>query len=162
MKPTRISVLALAALAAAAVGFLLDHTLTSAGRPTFTPSYLLPILLVLLGVLLVVIALPIRRAKSGGDPVDPFRAVRVAAMSKASSLVGAIVAGLAVGLLVFLLTRPVSPPLGSTGAIVATIVGGVVLIAAALVAEHFCTIGKDDDDDQPGPDEPGLGLTHRD
>ena len=44
-------------------------------------------------------------------------------------------------------------------------VGALVLLAAALVAEHLCTIRKDDDDDQPGPPsppEPGLGLSHHD
>lgn len=47
-------------------------------------------------------------------------------------------------------------------AVIATLVGALVLLAAALVAEHLCTIRKDDDDERPGPDEPGLGLSHHD
>jgi len=146
------------------LGFAIDQVLTATGRPTFTPSFLLPILLVLLGIALVLFALPIRRAISGANPtpVDPFRAVRIAMLAKASTLVGAAVAGVAGGLLAFLLTRPVAPSLGSTGAVIASIVGGLVLVAAGLVAEHLCTIRKDDDDEHPGPPEPGFGLSHHD
>ena len=109
-------------------------------------------------------ALPIRRATAGAQtaPVDPFRAVRVAMLAKASTLVGAGVAGVAAGLLAFLITRPVAPSLGSTGPVIAAIVGGLVLVAAGLVAEHLCTIRKDDDDEHPGPPEPGFGLSHHD
>ncbi len=162
MKRTGAGLLLGVAAAGGVGGFLLDQLLTSMGRPTFTPSLLLPVLLVLLGSITIVLALPIRRATTGlTAPVDPFRALRIAMLAKASSLVGAIVAGVAGGLLVFLLTRPVPPSLGSTGAVVAALIGGVALVAAGLIAEALCTIRKDDDDEQPGPDEPGFGLTHR-
>ncbi len=153
-----------AGVAGVVVGFGVDQVLTGAGRPTFTPSLLLPVLLIMLGAATVLMALPIRRAITGASatPVDPFRAVRVAMLAKASAIVGAVVAGVGVGLLVFLLTRPVSPSLGSTGAVIAAIVGGLVLLVAGVIAERLCTIRKEDDDDQPGPAEPGLGYSHRD
>lgn len=162
MKRTGATLLLSTALVGAVVGFVADQLLTAGGRPTFTPSLMLPVLLVLLGAVTVLLALPIRRAITGSAaaPVDPFRAVRIAMLAKASSIVGAFVAGIALGLLAFLLTRPVTPSLGSTSAVVAAVVGGVVLVAAGLVAEHLCTIRKDDDDEQPGPDEPGFGLSH--
>ncbi|MCC9055110.1 DUF3180 domain-containing protein [Microbacterium sp. F2E] len=161
MRRTSAGALIVAALIGGVVGFGIDQLLTGAGRATFTPSLLLPVLLVLLGAATVAFALPIRRAITGrsAEPIDPFRAVRVAMLAKASSVVGAVIAGLAAGLLVFLLTRPVAP-VGSTVAVIATLVGALVLLAAALVAEHLCTIRKDDDDERPGPDEPGLGLSH--
>ncbi len=164
MKRTGAAILLISTFIGAAAGFLVDQLLTATGRPTFTPSPLLAILLAMLAVVLVVLALPIRRATHtpGAAPVDPFRAVRIAMLAKASSIVGALVAGFAGGLLVFLLTRPVPPSLGSGGAVVATAVGGLVLVAGALIAEHLCTTRKDDDDQQPGPDEPGFGLSHRD
>ena len=164
MKRTRPVAIAVAVVIGVFLGFVIDQVLTASGRPTFTPSFLLPILLVLLGIALVLFALPIRRAIVGSTPtpVDPFRAVRIAMLAKASALVGAVVAGVAGGLLAFLLTRPVTPSLGSTGAVIAAIVGGLVLVAASLVAEHLCTIRKDDDDEHPGPPEPGYGLSHRD
>lgn len=162
MKRTAPLVLLAVAAIAAAVGFGVDQLLTATGRPTFTPSLLLPVLLVLLGAITVVLALPIRRATTGGGaPVDPFRAVRIAMLAKASSLVGAGVAGVALGLLAFLLTRPVTPAATSVTAVVAAAVGGAVLVAAGLYAEHLCTIGgSDDDDDDPGPRAPDLTPSH--
>ncbi|PZU45693.1 MAG: DUF3180 domain-containing protein [Microbacterium sp.] len=163
MKRTSPAVLIIAAILGAAVGFGVDQLLTGAGRATFTPSLLLPVLLVLLAAGVLLFALPIRRGVTGRDPapVDPFRAVRVVMLAKASSIVGAVVAGVATGLLAFLLTRPVAP-VGSVVAVALTLASGIVLLVAALVAEHLCTIRKDDDDEQPGPDEPGFGLSHHD
>ena len=97
MKRTGAGVLIAAVAIGVIVGFGIDQLLTAVGRPTFTPSLLLPVLLVLLGVALVLFALPIRRAIVGTHtrPLDPFRAVRVAMLAKASSVVGAVLAGAA-------------------------------------------------------------------
>lgn len=164
MKRTSPGLLAVVAVAGLAAGFLLDQILTAMGRPTFTPSLMLPVLLVLLGLVAVALALPIRRATTGTNtrPVDPFRALRIAMLARASSIVGAAVAGAGGGLVLFLVSRPVTPSLGSMSAAIAAAIGGVLLVAAGLVAEHLCTIRKDDDDDQPEPDEPDFGLSHRD
>lgn len=158
MKRTGAGILLVSAALGVAAGFLLDQLLTSSGRATFTPAVTLPIMLVLLGAIVVVLAVPIRRATRGSGPaaVNPFRAVRVAMLAKASSIVGAAIGGLALGLLLFLVTRPVTPSLGSMATVIATAVCGALLVAAALVAEHLCTIRKDDDDEQPGRDDPGL------
>ncbi|HAQ60025.1 MAG TPA: DUF3180 domain-containing protein [Microbacterium sp.] len=170
MKRTNPLVLATAAVLGALAGFLFDHLLTISGRPTFTPSVSLPIMLALLGALVVVLALPIRRAIRGprgtdraltegnSQPsaplVNPFRALRIVILAKASSIVGAAVGGAGAGLAGYLLSRPVPPPLGSTTAVVATAAAGAVLVAAALVAENMCIIRKDDDDE---PAEPAAG-----
>jgi hypothetical protein len=159
MKRTGAGVLLIAAVLGVVAGFLLDQLLTAAGRPTFTPAVTLPILLVLLGAVVVVLAVPIRRATRGngnGGVVNPFRAVRVAMLAKASSIVGAALGGLGIGLLIFVTTRPVVPSLGSLATVIATAVCGALLVVAGLVAEHLCTIRKDDDDEQPGGDGPGL------
>ncbi|MDT0186452.1 DUF3180 domain-containing protein [Microbacterium sp. ARD31] len=152
MTRTGAGVLLVAAVIGTAVGFALDQMLTASGRPTFTPAVTLPILLIALGGAVVALAYPIHRAARGDAParIDPFRAVRVAMLAKASSIVGASVAGLALGLALFLLTRPVPPSVGSMVAIVGTAAAGGILVAAALYAEHLCTIRKDDDDEQPG------------
>jgi len=159
VKRTGARVLAAAGAIGIAAGFLVDQLLTAAGRPTFVPGVTLPILLLLLGVFVIVLALPIRRATRGAEgarPVDPFRAVRVAMLAKASSIVGSAFAGFGAGLALFLLTRPVTPSVGSWGAVIATIVCGALLVASGLVAEHLCTIRKDDDDEQPGDPGPGF------
>ncbi len=161
MKRTGPGILIVAAVIGAGAGFVLDQILTATGRATFTPAVTLPILLVLLGAVVVALALPIRRATRGklAAPVNPFWALRIAMLAKASSIVGAVVAGLAGGLALFLLTRPVPPSVGSLGAVIATAVCAAALIAAGLYAEHLCTIRKDKDDEQPGG-EPGLAPHH--
>lgn len=155
MKRTSVAALAVAAVLGGGAGFLLDHLLTASGRPTFTPAVMLPILMVLLGAACLALAWPVRRSLRDPEAprVDPFRALRVAMLAKASSLVGAAVGAAGIGLLVFVFTRPVTPPLGSVTTIIATVAAGAVLVAAALVAEHFCTLPKDPD--EPAPDEPG-------
>lgn len=146
MKRTSPGVLAVLALLAAGAGFGLDQLLTASGRPTFTPSVFLPVLLVLLAVAVLALAWPVRRSVRGGKRVDPFQALRASTLARASSLLGAILAGFAIGLLAFLSTRPVPAPVGSTVAMVALVIGAVVLMGAALVAEQFCTLPKDPDD----------------
>lgn len=162
MTRTSPAVLLAVAVVGVMIGFGIDQLLTSSGRPTFTPSILLSVLLVGLAAALVMLALPIRKATRGplGKPVDPFRAVRVVILAKSSSVAGAAVTGVASGLLLFLLTRPVAPAGDATGTVVTTVIGGLALVIAALVAEYLCTVGKDDDDDQPEPGEPDLGLSH--
>lgn len=170
MRRTSPLVLVVAAVLGALAGFVLDHLLTVSGRPTFTPFVSLPIMLLLLGAIVVVLALPIRRAirgprtgrgavaagspaasGSGAAPINPFRALRIAILAKASSIVGAAIGGGGVGLAAYLLSRPVPPPLGSITAVIATAVAGAILVAAALVAENMCIIRKDDDDEPPEP-----------
>lgn len=165
MKRTGAGTLTAVGFLAVVAGFILDQLLVASGSPTYTPPIVLAALLVLFGVVVVMLALPVRRALRSTSRVhiDPFRALRVAMLAKASSIVGVAVAGFALGLLLFAATRPVSPPASALTAIISTAVGALALAAAALVAEHWCTIGKDDDDDQPAPgDEPGLGLSHHD
>ncbi|MDQ1074504.1 MULTISPECIES: DUF3180 family protein [Microbacterium] len=152
MKRTGAGILVIAAVIGAVCGFILDTVLAAMGRPTFSPAASLPTILVLLGAVIVALAVPIARATRGrvSRRIDPFRALRVAMLAKASSLVGAAATGFGGGLLAFLLTRPVTPSVGSMGSIIATVVCGVVLVVAGLVAEQLCTIRKDDDDEQPG------------
>ena len=158
MRRTGAGILIVAVAIGVAAGFLLDQALTAAGRATFTPSVTLPIFLVLLGAIVVALALPIRRATRGtlAAPVNPFWALRIAMLAKASSIVGSAFTGFGAGLALFLVTRPVTPSVGSWGAVIATIVCGALLVAAGLVAEHLCTIRRDDDDEQPGDPGPGF------
>jgi len=149
VKRTSIGVLAVLALLSAGAGFGFDQLLTATGRATFVPSVFLPILLALLAVVVLGLAWPVRRSVRGGTRIDPFRALRAATLARASSLLGAILAGFGAGLLVFLATRPVPAQVGSTVAMAALIVGALVLISAALVAEQFCTLPKDSDDREP-------------
>ena len=147
--------LALCGVAGGVTGFLLDQLLTSASRPTFTPSGLLPIMLLLLAGGVVAVAWPVRRSVREGTRIDPFRAVRVATLARASSLLGALLAGFGAGLALFGLSRPVLPQVGSLVVIVFLILSAIALVIAGLIAENFCTLPKDPDErerDEPRPD----------
>lgn len=152
MRRTGVGILAIAVIIGGAGGFILDTMLTAMGRATFSPAASLPTILALLGVVIVALAVPVWRAtrSRGARRINPFQALRIAMLAKASSLLGAVTFGFSLGLIVFLTTRPVTPSLGSMGTIVATLVCAVVLVVAGLVAEQLCTIRKDDDDDTPG------------
>lgn len=160
MKRTSVAVLTVLALLATGAGFLLDRMLTAAGRTTFTPSLLLPVLLLLIAAAALGLAWPVRASVRSGTRIDPFRATRAVTFARASSLVGAIMAGFGAGLLAFLLSRPVDPQVGSTVAMLALIGSSVVLVIAALTAEYFCTLPKDPDDSEPRDraSEPGGGY----
>lgn len=149
MKRTSLGLLVVLALLGAGGGYLLDHVLTASGRATFTPSLLLPVLLLLIAAAALGVAWPVRHSVRSGIRIDPFRALRAATLARASSLLGAIMAGLGAGLLVFLLSRPIDPPVGSTVAMLALIASAIVLVIAALIAEQFCTLPKDPDDSEP-------------
>ncbi|MBS1673611.1 MAG: DUF3180 domain-containing protein [Actinobacteria bacterium] len=158
MKRISAVLLLVLALAGAAAGFLLDHALTTAGRATFTPSAVLPIFLVLLGLAVLALAWPVRRSTRGAarHRVDPFRALRIAMLARASSLVGAVICGVGVGLGAYLLTRPIDPPVGSMTAVVATAAAGLVLTIAAVIAESFCLLPGDGPHDPDGSNGPRL------
>ena len=161
MKRTSATVLIILAAVGGGVGFLIDHVLTVAGRATFMPSGFLPVLLLLLAAAVLAVAWPVRRSVRGQSPgrIDPFRALRAATLARASSLLGAIMAGLGGGLGVFLLSRPIDPQVGSIVAMAALVTSSLALVAAALVAEQFCTLPKDPDDRQP--DDPATGADAR-
>jgi len=160
MRRTSVGLLVVLALLAGGGGFLLDHLLTAAGRVTFTPSLLLPVLLLLIAIASLGIAWPVRRSVRSGVRIDPLRALRAATVARASSLLGAIMAGFGAGLLAFLLSRPVVPQVGSTVAMLALIGSAIVLVIAALVAEQFCTLPKDPDDSEPRDRAPEPGGGH--
>jgi uncharacterized membrane protein len=155
VKRTSPVTLIVCAIVGAAAGVIVDVALTAASRATFTPSYMLPILLVLLGMFCLAFAWPIRRAVK--DPraprPDPFRAVRIAALSKASSMLGAASGGFALG---YALTRPVPVGLGSVAAEIVTAIAGAALVVLALIAEHLCTLPKDPDERESDADSAGA------
>ncbi|CAN5403859.1 hypothetical protein BH10ACT4_BH10ACT4_09070 [soil metagenome] len=152
MKRTNISTLVLLALIGGIGGGFLETLLASAGRPIVLPPVTLALALLAIGIMVVVLALPIRRLTRGKatQPIDPFYSTRVLVLAKASALSGSLVTGFGVGVLVYLLSRSVVPGVGSVGLAVATLVGAAALLAGGLVAEHMCTIPPRDDDDDEG------------
>lgn len=148
----------LAAFGAAALWFV-EIALAASGRAVIIPPVTLAAALVLIGVIIVVMALPVRRVARGDKSarVDPFYATRVVVLAKASSLGGALLGGAGLGIVGYLLSRSVLPAVGSVTMAVASAVGAILLLVAGLIAEHMCTIPPDDDEKRPGtPDPRGI------
>ncbi|MCU1546221.1 MAG: hypothetical protein JWP30_1321 [Homoserinimonas sp.] len=148
MKRTQATTLLIVAVIGVVAGALLQAGLAASGRPGITPPVTLGIVLAVLGVVLVVLAWPIRKVIKGTatSRVDPFYATRVVVLAKASAISGALLAGVALGLIAYLLTRSVLTvePIGYS---VATLAGAVILVVGALIAEFWCRIPPEDDSD---------------
>jgi len=142
---TRWTTLAALGLVGLVVGWLLELMLTASGSATIIPPVTLAVALVVISAILVALALPIRRATrtSKTVTVNPFHAMRIVILAKASSRAGALITGFTLGIAVYLLTRPVLP-IGSLWLALASVLGGAVLMAAGLVAEHLCTLPPED------------------
>jgi hypothetical protein len=133
-------------------GFLLEYGLEAYGRPLLVPPLTMPFTLLVIAAIVLGVAIPIRRSVTGkrNAPIDPFQAMRIVVLAKASSLVGALLTGASLGAVLYFTTRPVLPAIGSMWLAIASCVGAAVLTTAGLIAEHLCTLPKDEDDDAPG------------
>jgi hypothetical protein len=138
-------------LIAVVVGLMALYTmnivLAMRGVAVVVPPVSLAVALALIAVTLIALAWPVRRAAQGERRIDPFFATRVVVLAKASALAGALLAGAAAGILIYLLSRVVVP-LGSSLTAGATLVAAVALAAAALVAEHWCSLPPDEPTDE--------------
>ncbi|MDM4761646.1 DUF3180 domain-containing protein [Galbitalea sp. SE-J8] len=156
MTRTRPTVLLLVALLGGAGGWFVEVWQVAVGHPAVVPPWTLAVVLALIGVIIVLYAIPVWRSTSGRSKrekpdgavpakrVDPFYATRVVLLAKASSLTGAILGGAAVGILFFLLTRSVVAAVESVTLAIVTAVGALVLLVGGLVAERMCTLPPDD------------------
>ncbi len=150
MKRTSVTTLVLLALIGGIGGGFLETVLAATGRPIVLPPLTLGLALLAIGIMVVVLALPIRRLTRGKSrqTVDPFYSTRVLVLAKASSLSGSLGSGFGAGVLIYLLTRSVVPGVNSVALAVATLVGAVCLLAGGLIAEHMCTVPPHEDDDE--------------
>jgi hypothetical protein len=131
------------------VAFLAELGAAAAGWAILVPPVTLPVALVLITGILLALAWRIRQSTRGGSDrrVDPFIAMRVALLAKASSLAGSLLLGLGVGIVVYILTRSVVPAVTSLWLAIGMALGAAILLAGGLLAEHFCTIPPEDDHD---------------
>ena len=149
MKHTKPSTLIIFAVIGIVGGWFLDAALAAMGEPIIVPPYSLAVVLLILAVLVVVAAVPVRRAVKDGTRVDPFYAMRVVVLAKASTLTASLLAGGGIGILIYLLSRPVVPGPGSALMALAATGGAIALLAGGLIAERMCTVPPEDDEDKP-------------
>ena len=159
MSRTRPLHLVLLAVLGGGLLWLVETGLATSGRAILIPPLTLGAALLLIGAVIVIMALPVRKVSRGipNARIDPFYATRVVMLAKASSLGGGLLAGGGVAIVVFLLSRAVIPPVGSITAAIAAAVGATLMLVAGLVAEQMCFIPpKDDDNDDGKPAARGI------
>lgn len=158
LGPTRLRDLA----AIAVVTGILAWILVRYNYNDLPPMPLLAgIVLYVLAVLEVVIAFIVRSrvdsrevGRASGQ-LHPLTAARVLALAKASAILGAIAVGVWAGLLVFLWSQhDVTAAANDRPGAIIGLVGGVVLIAAALWLEYCCR-APDDPTEDPRDPHPG-------
>lgn len=160
MKPTKLKFLFVLALTTATTGYFLAALMVSRGfQLPVSPTNLL-ITLGAIGVVLLALSIPIWRYRSAlrenevkrPKRVDPFYAVRVLLLAKASSLAGALFAGWHAGVVGYQVFSPVVTP-------VLALQNGLgffasfALVASAYLTEQLCRLPND-----PSPD-PDQGVT---
>ncbi|MGL4339616.1 MAG: DUF3180 family protein [Rhodoglobus sp.] len=150
MTRTRPLTLLLLAVLGGVLLWFVELALASSGRAVLIPPITLGVALLGIGLIVVVMALPVRRVSKrlANARVDPFYATRVLMLAKASSLSGALLGGGGVGIVCYLLSRSVLPTSGAVIMSISTVVGALLLLVAGLLAEQMCAIPPDDD--KPG------------
>lgn len=146
MRPTRLPVLALAVLLAAAAGYLVAETSYAQIPPL--PA-LAPLSLLLLSVveagLTVLVRNRLRGRRPAGRPLHPLQIARAAVLAKASSLGGSVVGGAYTGIFVWTFGRRGEVATYGNDAWVAGLAAaaGAVLVLAALLLERACRTPSD-------------------
>lgn len=153
MKPTKIMTLVGWAVSATTAGYLLPKFVVNAGGAIPISPLNIIITLPLIGVLLVLMAIPMFRyrkasmarskdiAKPRPMPMNPFYAVRLVLLAKAIAMSGAIFSGWHIGVVWFQLTSPIVP--SSTLQNGLALLGAVVMTACAIIVERICRITDD-------------------
>jgi len=156
MKPTRVSLVIGIIFGVSIISFLTVRLMVSNGMPIPTSPTNLLVALAAIAVIVLGLSVPIWRYKAslsqyttGPRPkrVDPFYAVRVLLLAKASSLTGSVFVGWHLGTLFAQLSLPVS----FTAALLQNsfgLVASLVLIVAAIISEQICRLPEDPNNDQ--------------
>ena len=159
MTRTTPASLVLLAVLGGGVMWFIETALATSGRAVVLPPITLGVALLLIGVIIVAMALPVRRVSRGvaHARVDPFYATRVLMLAKASSLGGALLGGGGLGIVGYLLSRSLVASPNAVTMSVVTAAGAILLLVAGLVAEHMCSIPPDDEKRDVGtPDPRGM------
>lgn len=153
MERTAPTTLLAGAALGVVAGFVVQIALAGLSLPRLRPEYTLVVTVVLVAVVVVALAVPVRRSTRGARraPIDPFYATRVVVLAKATAITGALLTGAATGLLIDLLARAGTATGDTLLRVVLTLAGSGALVAAGLVAEWMCTVPPEDPEDAPGP-----------
>jgi len=145
IRPTSLSVLVVAALAAAAAGWLLLSAFYSRMPALpWPPIIVIAGLAVAEGLLAQNTAARIQR-RPGAGPVDALAVARYAVLAKASSLAGALSGGFSAGLLAWLSLEPTKAARDDIPAAIGGVAAALALVGAALWLERSCRVPEQRD-----------------
>lgn len=153
LRPTKPATLIVAALIAAALGWLLIAN----NYGDFPSIQWLPTIIFGGLAALEFIAATTTKAridrKPGSGPIEPLTVMRYAVLAKASSLAAALFAGFFAAVVAWLLgSRDLTQATADTPPAVGALIGAVLLLIAALLLERACRVppqpeDEDDEDD---------------
>jgi len=160
MRPTRVLTLLGVVAVDGFVALLSSDLFARQGRAVFIAPPTLAFTLPAIAILLLAFAWPViryRRALGAAlktkstkplKRVDPFYAVRVLVLAKASAITSSAILGWQLGVLFYLLSRPAQVADSLTRTI-SSGVGAVILLTVALIVERFCRLPNDNTDADP-------------
>ena len=153
MKPTKVLTLLGWVIPAATAGYLYSRfTVASGGQVPVAPINLILTFLAI-SVILAIFAAPMFRyrrelAQQRKDPaaprpkrLNPFYAVRLVALAKATAIAGALFVGWQLGVIWFQISSPVTP--GSVWQNVAALIAAKIMVIVALIIERICRLPQD-------------------
>jgi Protein of unknown function (DUF3180) len=156
MKPTKVSQVLAVVFVVTVLSFLAVRLLVANGMAVPASPTNLLVTLAAIAVILLALSVPIWRYKAsltqyikGPRPkrVDPFYAVRVVLLAKASAITGSVFVGWHLGAMIAQLSLPVS----FTAALLQNsfgLVASLVLTVAAIVSEQICRLPDEPKNDQ--------------
>ena len=159
MTPTKARTLVLTALICAVGMWLLLQQVYTSLPPL--PWSGVPAL-ALLAIAEAITGRNVRARLAGrGTPIPPIAVARLAALAKASSLVGALIGGLAAGFLIYVSGSLDKSAYQSDATVSgATLGAAVLLVAAALYLEYGCRVRNGPDQGAEPGQPPHSGAAH--
>lgn len=152
VAPTRAGPLLLLAGVALAVTTAVLQVRSAGGQAFAAPPLAASVVLAALAAAVLVVAWPVRRWTKGerDRPLDPLRAARTVALAKAAALAGAVMTGAWAGFaLVAVPLVSVSAQPGRVALTAAVVLASLAVTLAGLVAERWCMLPPEDDDEGP-------------
>jgi len=159
MRPTSISLLVVAGLAAAAVGWLLLSAFYAQMPPLPWPPIIVVAGLAVAELVLAQNTAARVQRRPGAPRVDPLAVARYAVLAKASSLAGALSGGFSAGLLAWLVLDPTKAARDDVPAAAGGLIAALALVGAALWLERACRVP--DQPDHTDEDDSGRRSEHR-
>jgi len=153
VRPTRLWLLALLLLLSGAVSYLLTRAyyVDVQSPPSLAPLWLL--LLALAEAYTASMTRARLSGRAGTRPIDPIFVARLAALAKASSVVGSLATGGYAGFLVKVAQTPGPQARTDTRTAALGVGFGLLLVLAALLLERVCRVKRPPADDVAPPDD---------